>query len=78
MWERGEVDAYQHEVKAFTHPDIGRLTLDCDILPLDGQQEYQDIIYTAAPQSRSASQLRRLLIRSGDDATMNSVSDASA
>jgi transcriptional regulator with XRE-family HTH domain len=60
MWEHGEVHAYRHEVKAFTHPTIGRLTLDCDIVALDGQQQYQAIIYTAAPHSGSASQLRRL------------------
>jgi hypothetical protein len=36
------------------------MQLDCDIVALDGQQQYQAIIYTAAPQSRSASQLRRL------------------
>lgn len=54
LWERGEVDAYQHEVKAFTHPDIGRFTLDCDILPLDGQQDYQARPSSTPPPHRAA------------------------
>ena len=60
LWEHREVHAYRHEAKTFDHPGAGLMQLDCDIVALDGQQQYQAIIYTAAPQSRSASQLRRL------------------
>jgi hypothetical protein len=76
MWEHGEVHAYRQEVKAFTHPDIGRLTLDCDIVALDGQQQHQAIIYTAAPHTRSAAQLRRLRTHLVDGA--DAAVDASA
>jgi hypothetical protein len=54
MWEHREVHAYRHEVKTFDHPGAGLMQLDCDIVALDGQQQYQaNHLHGRTPKSLS-------------------------
>jgi transcriptional regulator with XRE-family HTH domain len=60
LWDGADIDSYRHEAKTFAHPRAGILKLDCDILPVGGEQDFQLILYTAQPRSRSADELRCL------------------
>jgi MmyB-like transcription regulator ligand binding domain len=45
--------------KTFRHPDVGEITLDCDVLTVEGSDLHL-IVYTAAPGSRDADSLALL------------------
>ncbi|WP_043670811.1 helix-turn-helix transcriptional regulator [Streptomyces xylophagus] len=59
IWETGPVHAPGHRTKTVTHPEAGRLRVDCDVLtvPHDDQQV---VFVTADPGTPSARALRHL------------------
>jgi transcriptional regulator with XRE-family HTH domain len=59
LWERRPVAARGPERKTLEHPEIGRLTLDCDVLTVAGS-DLRIVVYTAAPGSPDASALALL------------------
>jgi transcriptional regulator with XRE-family HTH domain len=55
-WRQGEVGASRADRKTVRHPEIGELTLDCDVLTVTGS-DLRLIVYTADPASEDASKL---------------------
>ena len=56
LWERGPVGRAAAKRKTFRHPEVGELTLDCDVLEVQGS-DLAVIVYTATPRSRDADSL---------------------
>jgi transcriptional regulator with XRE-family HTH domain len=48
LWARTDVAASTSQLKRVEHPEVGRLTLDCDVLEATGSA-LRLVIYTAAP-----------------------------
>src|SRR5215469_945871 len=61
MWHDGAVGGHAEDRKTIRHPDIGDITLDCDVLS-DSDSELKIVIYTAAPGSEDATKLDLALI----------------
>src|SRR5262245_31071617 len=59
LWERGEVAHHESAQKTLRHPPVVDVTVDCDVLTVDGA-EVHVIVYTAEPGSSSAAKLERL------------------
>lgn len=59
LWERRPVASRAAARKTFEHPEVGRLTLDCDVLTVAGS-DLRIVVYTAAPGSPDASALALL------------------
>lgn len=59
LWETGVVGIHTSHVKTFQHPDVGTLTLDCDILTVPGH-DLRIVTFTAPPGSTSADRLKLL------------------
>jgi transcriptional regulator with XRE-family HTH domain len=53
LWEERRVGSYEHEGKTISHPELGRLLVDCDILATR-RNDLRIVIYTAVPGSPSA------------------------
>jgi transcriptional regulator with XRE-family HTH domain len=47
LWHGGAVGAHAEDRKTVRHPDIGDITVDCDVLS-DGETDLKLVIYTAA------------------------------
>lgn len=60
-WETGAVGTHRDSRKTFDHPDVGPLTVDCDVLTVDGS-DLRIIAYTAPPGSEAAEKLRLLSV----------------
>ena len=56
LWSQGVAGALGHDRKTITHPVIGDITLDCDILTVPGS-DLRIVAYTAAAGTPSAQQL---------------------
>ena len=56
LWSQGVAGALGHDSKTITHPLVGDVTLDCDILTVPGA-DLRIIAYTAAAGTPSAEQL---------------------
>nr|WP_237521741.1 helix-turn-helix transcriptional regulator [Streptomyces sp. SID4921] len=56
LWDSGVVGVHQSGAKAIVHPEIGTLTLDCDVLIAAGS-DLRVVAYTAAPGSEAAARL---------------------
>ena len=56
LWESGEVGGHQAARKTVAHPQVGELTLDCDVLSVAGS-DLRIMIYTAEPGTRDAERL---------------------
>jgi len=56
LWAAGGVGVQAAARKTFLHPDVGRLTLDCDVLVVQGT-DLRVVAYTAAPGSPDAEAL---------------------
>ncbi|MFF9483737.1 helix-turn-helix transcriptional regulator [Streptomyces sp. NPDC014676] len=56
LWARGAAGALGHDRKTVTHPVVGDVTLDCDILTVPGS-DLRIVAYTAAAGTPSAEQL---------------------
>jgi transcriptional regulator with XRE-family HTH domain len=59
LWERGEVAHHEPARKTLTHPLVGELTLDCDVMTV-ADCDLRVIVYTAEPGSDHAAKLERL------------------
>jgi transcriptional regulator with XRE-family HTH domain len=56
VWERRPVAQRNASRKTIAHPEVGEVTLDCDILTVRGS-DLRLIVYTAAPGSEDAQKL---------------------
>jgi transcriptional regulator with XRE-family HTH domain len=59
LWERRPVARRAADRKTFEHPEIGRITLDCDVLTVAGS-DLRLVVYTAAAGSPDAEALALL------------------
>jgi hypothetical protein len=62
LWKQSPVAVHTSSTKTIDHPDVGRLTLDCDVLQVHGS-DLRIVVYSAAPGSRDAAALTLLLDR---------------
>jgi len=60
LWRDGAVGAHAEDRKTIKHPDIGDITVDCDVLS-DGETDLKIVIYTAA-SSEDATKLELALV----------------
>jgi len=61
LWDSGAVDRQQSSRKTIDHPQVGELTLDCDILTVAGS-DLRIMIFTAEPGSADADRLALLTV----------------
>ncbi|MBB4926247.1 helix-turn-helix transcriptional regulator [Kitasatospora kifunensis] len=61
LWASHDVSAEHTLVKAFQHPVVGPITLNCDVLEIPDRDQ-QMVLYTAAPGSPSEEALRLLAV----------------
>ncbi len=59
LWEQRPVAPRRADRKTFAHPEVGPITLDCDILTVRGS-DLRLIVYTAVPGSPDADKLAQL------------------
>jgi transcriptional regulator with XRE-family HTH domain len=59
LWDSGAVDHYETARKTVDHPQVGPLTLDCDMLTVAGSDQ-RIMLYTAEPGSDDAERLALL------------------
>jgi transcriptional regulator with XRE-family HTH domain len=57
LWASGEVSDHREGHKVISHPAIGPITVDCDVLT-DGDAQLKIVILTAAPDSEDEIKLR--------------------
>jgi transcriptional regulator with XRE-family HTH domain len=61
LWEEHLVGVHEADRKTIEHPDVGPLTLDCDVLTVPGG-DLRIVAYTAAPGSDAADKLKLLAV----------------
>ena len=61
LWERHEVAGRTDTRKRFTHPLVGPITLDCQILTSENLME-RLVVFTATPGSQDAKRLALLAV----------------
>ncbi|MBN0048871.1 helix-turn-helix domain-containing protein [Streptomyces actuosus] len=61
LWESGVVGRHQSARKTVDHPEVGAVTLDCDVL-VAVDNDLRIMIYTAEPGSRDAERLALLAV----------------
>jgi len=61
LWDERPMAFHGSERKLIHHPEVGELTLDCDVLTVPGS-DLRLVVYTAAPDSDSAEKLRLLSV----------------
>ena len=59
LWETRQVGTYEQERKTITHPQLGLLSVDCDVLT-PRRDDLRVVVFTAAPGSPSAKALEEL------------------
>jgi transcriptional regulator with XRE-family HTH domain len=59
LWEQRPVAPHETARKTLAHPEVGTMTLDCDVLTVGGS-DLRLIVYTAAPGSPDAQTLELL------------------
>jgi transcriptional regulator with XRE-family HTH domain len=59
LWQQHPVARGRSRVKTFRHPQIGEITVDCDVLSVQGS-DLEVIVYTAPPGSADAHALELL------------------
>ena len=60
IWDANPVHDPGHRVKSITHPQVGRLRLNCDVLAIPNDDQ-QVVFITADPGTPAARALRHLL-----------------
>jgi transcriptional regulator with XRE-family HTH domain len=68
LWREGAVGTHAEDRKTIRHPEIGDITVDCDVLS-DSDTDLKVVIYTAAPGSEDASKLDLALIAGTEHAS---------
>ncbi|MDX3853425.1 helix-turn-helix transcriptional regulator [Streptomyces sp. AK02-01A] len=61
LWDSGAVGHHEAARKTIDHPHVGALTLDCDVLTVEGS-DLRIMIYTAEPGTREADRLALLTV----------------
>jgi transcriptional regulator with XRE-family HTH domain len=61
LWEAGAVADRTDDRKQISHPEVGQLTLDCDVLTVKGA-DLRVVMYTAEPGSEAADKLALLRV----------------
>lgn len=61
VWARHEVGIRPRDVKTYRHPEVGLLTLQCQVLQ-DPDSSQNLLVYTAEPGSETAERLRLLAV----------------
>ncbi|MER5436185.1 helix-turn-helix transcriptional regulator [Streptomyces sp. NPDC002588] len=61
LWDSGAVARHDASRKTVDHPQVGPLTLDCDVLRVDGS-DLRIMVYTAEPGTRDAERLELLSV----------------
>jgi transcriptional regulator with XRE-family HTH domain len=61
LWESRIVGTHRESHKTFDHPDVGLVTVDCDVLTVDGS-DLRIVAYTAPAGSEAAEKLRLLSV----------------
>jgi hypothetical protein len=56
LWHEGAVGGHAEDRKTIIHPDIGEITVDCDVLN-DSDTDLKIVIFTAAPGSEDSTKL---------------------
>jgi MmyB-like transcription regulator ligand binding domain len=56
LWRDGAVGGHAEDRKTIRHPDIGEITVDCDVLS-DSDTDLKIVIYTAVPGSEDETKL---------------------
>jgi hypothetical protein len=56
LWRNGTVGRYTEERKTIDHPDIGEITVDCDVLS-DINTDLKIVIYTTIPGGEDETKL---------------------
>ncbi|WP_432104984.1 helix-turn-helix transcriptional regulator [Streptomyces sp. bgisy091] len=56
LWDSGIVGVHESAAKTIVHPDVGPITLDCDVLVAPGS-DLRVVAYTAEPGSEAAARL---------------------
>ena len=56
LWHDGAVGGHAEDRKTIKHPEIGDITVDCDVLN-DSDTDLKIVIYTAAPGTEDATKL---------------------
>jgi transcriptional regulator with XRE-family HTH domain len=59
LWERRPVARHVADRKTIAHPEVGRITVDCDVLTVAGS-DLRLVVYTAPPDSPDARALALL------------------
>jgi MmyB-like transcription regulator ligand binding domain len=59
LWERHDVQTAPMLTKTFTHPVVGKITVDCDSLALTDRDQHL-VLYSAPPGSHDAQALALL------------------
>ncbi|MDN3356133.1 helix-turn-helix transcriptional regulator [Actinomadura sp. DC4] len=59
LWDSGAVGRHEAARKTVDHPQVGVLTLDCDVLSVEGS-DLRIMVYTAEPGTRDAERLELL------------------
>lgn len=59
LWDTGIVGVHESDTKTIHHPDVGTLTLDCDVLTTPGS-DLRIVAYTTVPGSDAADKLALL------------------
>ncbi|MFE0102309.1 helix-turn-helix transcriptional regulator [Streptomyces sp. NPDC059009] len=61
LWDAGAVGRHEASRKTIAHPEVGALTLDCDVLTVAGS-DVRVMVYTAEPGSEDAERLALLSV----------------
>jgi transcriptional regulator with XRE-family HTH domain len=66
LWAAGAVGAHREDRKVVRHPEVGPITVDCDVLT-DGDSELKIVILSTAPGTEDEGRLRLALVSGGQD-----------
>ena len=61
LWETGAIGHHEAARKTIDHPQVGPVTLDCDVLTVAGS-DLRIMIYTAEPETEDAEHLALLIV----------------
>lgn len=64
LWHAGAVAGHAEDHKTIHHPEVGPITVDCDVLT-GPDSDLKIVIYTAAPGSEDADRLELALVLGG-------------
>lgn len=61
LWDDRVTGFHESDRKTIEHPELGSITLDCDVLTVPGS-DLRIVVYTAVPGSEAAEKLRLLSV----------------